>query len=593
MNRLQRLLMLIWHSTPVFTVIKLLLLIIQSLLPLALLYLTKILVDAIANSLSNVDRSAAFNQIIVLLLIAGMVSFITSVFQSLSELINTLQSQKLTDYMESILHNKSMTVDLEYYENAEYYDILQRAKKEVPYLPNKILNYLANIGQNSISLVAIVGLLISLHWGIVVVLLIMGIPTILIRLKYGKIIYQWQREITPVKRRARYYSALLTRDRAAKEIRLFNLGHIFNHRFRQLRWKLYRENFAIVRNRSVDKLSAQGFSGIIMFAAYSYIIYQTVQGRLTLGDLALYHQAFKRGQTAFTGILEGLSGFYENSLFLTNLYEFLDLQPKIDDLPQPKLVPQPIRKGIVFNNVSFQYATTTRQAIKNINLTLKPGETIALVGENGSGKTTLIKLLCRLYEPTSGNITIDGIDLSQFQIDHLRRQISVIFQDYMKYHLTVQENIWLGNTAISPTDNEIISKAALRAGADEVINSLPQGYYTLLGKQFDQGEELSIGQWQKIALARAFLRDSQVIILDEPTSAMDPQAEYEIFQKFRQLIKNQAAILISHRLSTVKMADCIYVMEQGSIIESGTHDELMELAGTYASLFKTQANNYQ
>lgn len=592
MPKITRALIYVWDSAPILTTIKAILIIIQGLLPLALLYLTKLVVDTIANSLTATDKQAAFNQIMFLLAVAGVVTLVNSLSQSLSQLVSTLQSQKITDYMEGKLHDKSMSVDLEYYENAEYYDMLQRAQQDAPNLPNQILNRLAEIGQNSVSLLAIVGLLFSYHWGIAIILFLVGIPTMLVRLKYAKIMYHWQRERTPIRRRANYYGALLTSDRSAKEIRLFNLGHIFSQRFRKLRWQLYRESFALARSRSAANLGAQGLSGIIMFAAYGFIIYQTVGGLLTLGDLALYHQAFKRGETAFNGVLGGLSGFYEDCLFLNNLYEFLDLQPKISEPLHPQLVPQPIQKGIVFNNVSFQYATTTRQALKNINLTIKPGETIALVGENGSGKTTLIKLLCRLYEPTSGSITVDGIDLRQFKLDQLRQQISVIFQDYMKYHLTAQENIWLGNIALAPTD-DTIGKAAFRSGAEEVIHHLPNGYDTILGKLFDQGEELSIGQWQKIALARAFLRDSQVIILDEPTSAMDPKAEYEVFQKFRQLIKDQSAILISHRLSTVKMADCIYVMDKGSIIESGTHNQLMQLQGIYTRLFETQAMNYR
>ena len=329
-----------------------------------------------------------------------------------------------------------------------------------------------------------------------------------------------------------------------------------------------------------------------MLAAYGFIIYQAFLGVIRIGDLVLYHEGLKRGQDALKGVLGRLSSLYEDNLFLANLYEFLDIKPKIAQPPHPKPIPQTMKTGIVFNNVNFQYTTTTRQALKDINLTIKPGEVIALVGENGSGKTTLIKLLCRLYEPTSGRITLDGINLCDFDITQLRRQFSVIFQDYVKYHFSAQDNIWLGNID-TPQNTDKIIAAARSSGADDVIKRLPQGYETMLGKWFEQGEELSIGQWQKVALARAFLRDSQVIVLDEPTSAMDPKAEYEVFEKFRQLIKNQAAILISHRLSTVKMADRIYVMDKGRIIESGTHEELIQLGGSYEFLFETQAKQYK
>ena len=592
MPPIKRALKFVWSSAPVFTTIKVALIIIQGLLPLTLLYLTKLIVDTVTNSVATTNKQAAFQEILFLIAIAGIITILISIAQSLSRLVSILQAQKVTDYMEVILHDKSMSVDLEYYETAEYYDKLQRAQKEAPTLPNQILHQLTEIGQNSISLVAIVCLLFSYHWGTALVLFAVSIPTVLVRLRYGKTIYQWKRKTTPIRRRAYYYGGLLTRDDSAKEVRLFNLGHVFSDRFHQLRWQLYRERFALEKNYSASNLAAQSCSGVIVFFAYSFIFYQTVHGLITIGDLALYHQAFKRGQSSFGGVLTGLSSFYEHSLFLTDLYEFLDLKPKIKEPIQPQLFPQPIKRGIVFNNISFQYATTNRQALKNISLSIKPGETIALVGENGSGKTTLIKLLCRLYEPTSGNISIDGINLRHFLLNDLRQQISVIFQDYMKYHLTAKENIWLGNVNYDP-HSEKIRKAAFRSGADQVVHNLPNGFDTILGKLFEQGEQLSIGQWQKIALARAFLRDSQIIVLDEPTSSMDPKAEYEVFQKFRQLIKDQAAILISHRLSTVKMADCIYVMDKGSIIESGTHDQLISLNGTYSRLFETQAKNYQ
>ncbi|BAZ34104.1 ABC-type multidrug transport system, ATPase and permease component [Cylindrospermum sp. NIES-4074] len=592
MLKIKRAILFVWQSAPLLTVAKSTLIILQGILPLASLYLTKLVVDAVSTSLTTPNKQVAFGQVMLLVALVGAVTLATALCESSANLVSTLQAQRVTDYMESILHAKSIEVDLEYYEDADYYDKLQRAQREAPERPTQIVNQLSQIGQNSISLIAIVGLLLSFHWGIAGVLFVVGIPSVLVRLKYAKVMYRWEKERTSIRRRAGYYSALLTSDRTAKEIRLFNLGSIFSQRFHKLRSQLYRESFAIAKRRSIANLTAQAVAGIVMFAAYGFIIYQTVQGILTLGDLALYHKAFGQGKSAFQGLLGGLSSLYEQNLFLTYLYEFLDLKPKVVEPSHPKPIPQPMQKGIVFNHVSFQYPNSTRQALKDVSLTIRPGEAIALVGENGSGKTTLIKLLCRLYEPTSGSITIDNIDLRQFKIAALRREISVIFQDYFKYHLTAQENIWLGNIDLPPND-ENISKAAYGSGAHEVITSLPQGYDTMLGKLFDQGEELSIGQWQKIALARAFLRDSQVIVLDEPTSALDPKAEEEVFQKFHQLIKGQAAILISHRLSTVKMADRIYVMEHGRIIESGTHEELMQLGGTYAHLFETQAQHYR
>ena len=583
---------LVWQSSPGWTIARLVLVVFQGLLPLATIYLAKLIIDTVTLNLQSANPERVFERVLPLIILAGAVTIFNSLCQSLTELVNTAHAQQVTDYMQGIIHAKSVEADLEYYENAKYHDALQRAQQEAPYRPPQILNRLAQATQNGISLVAMIGLLVSLHWGIIGLLLVATLPAVLVRMKFSKIMYGWQRRRTQLERQSMYLGWMLTNEQFAKEVRLFDLGFWFSEEYKQIRQQLYREKLALSSKRSLAFFLSQAFAGILIFAVFAYIIYQTVQGVLLLGDLVLYYQALQRGQNNLRLTLNNVSGLYEDNLFLANLYEFLDLKPRIVEADQPQTMPEKFKQGICFNNVSFQYADSARQALKNINLTIKPGETIALVGENGSGKTTLIKLLCRLYDPTSGNITIDGIDLKQFKIADLRRQVSVIFQDYAKYHFSAEENIRLGNIDVEPKDVNIFG-AAMRSGAHDVITKLPQGYDTVLGKLFDRGEELSIGQWQKVALARAFLRDSQVIVLDEPTSAMDPKAEYEIFRKFRELIKDQSAVLITHRLSTVKMADRIYVMDNGSIVESGTHEELMQLQQSYAHLFETQAQNYR
>jgi ATP-binding cassette, subfamily B, bacterial len=591
-SRLIPALQLVWKSSSKWTIIRICLITLQGLLPLASIYLVKLLVDIVTNGLVLANPKQTLEQIIPLLIGIAFTALIVLICNASSELVNTAQTQKVSDYMRSLLHAKSIEIDLAYYENPRYHDTLQRAQQEATYRPNQILTRLAQVGQNSLSLIAMVGLLLTLHWAITAVLLLGSAPSVLVRLRYTRELYQWQREWTPVERQSMYLSWLLTGEQFAKEVRLFGLGELFSQRFDRLRVQLYKAKLKLVGRRVLSFLSANVLSGILVGAIYGFILYQTLQGTLKLGDLVLYHQALQRGQSALKDLMSGLSGLYEDNLFLTNLYEFLDLKPSIVTPAHPKAMPQPIVKGIVFDHVNFQYADTTRQALKDISLTVRPKETIALVGENGSGKTTLIKLLCRLYDPTHGRITLDGIDLKDLDVCDLQQQISVIFQDYAKYHLPAQDNIWLGNVRLSPDDAAVVS-AAKRSGAHKVIQNLPHGYDTVLGKLFDGGEELSIGQWQKVALARAFLRNSQVIVLDEPTSAMDPKAEYEVFKRFRELIQDQAAILITHRLSTVKMADRIYVMEQGRIVESGCHDELIDKRGLYANLFETQARNYR
>jgi ATP-binding cassette subfamily B protein len=590
--RLGRALRLVWESGSGWTIASVAVLVVQAILPLLSFYLMKLVVDAVTTGIATSDKGAAFGQVAFLIGLAGIVTLVSHLCGSIEELVSEAQAQVVTDYMYSLLHAKCIEADLENYENPQYYNTFQRALDEASFRPTNVLKGLLQIGQNGVSLLALIGLLFSLHWSIAVILIVAVLPGTLIRLRYADQMYQWQRQKTRTERLANYFHWMLTEEWFAKEIRLFDLGSVFAGRFRNLRYQLHQEKLKIARNHSVTRLVTQTSSTLAVFGSYAFIAYRTVQGAITLGDLVMYHQVFQRVQGSFQGMLSSLTGLYSDNLFLSNLYEFLDLKPKVVEPVHPKLVPRPMQIGIVFNHVSFQYATSNRTALKDITLTIRPGEVVALVGENGSGKTTLIKLLCRLYDPGTGSITLDGIDLREFETTALRREISVIFQDYAKYNLTARDNIWFGNIGCLPT-HEGIEVAARRSGADEVITKLPQSYETILGNLFEGGEELSIGQWQKVALARAFLRNSQVIILDEPTSAIDPKAEYEVFKKFRQLIKGQAAILISHRLSTVKMADRIYVMAEGKIVESGTHDELMQLGSKYAHLFETQAQHYR
>jgi len=592
MFKLKSAFILIWQAAPNWAIARVVILILQGILPLASLYLTKLIVDVLAASTSVEDKTAVFEQIILFLVLLGVATLIIGIATSLGEMVNAAQSQRVVDHVESTLYHKAIDIDIEYYENPHYHDILQRAQREAPYRPNLILQHVTNVVQNLISLVAMAGLLLSLNWMVAGILFSASIPAMLVRFKYAGMMYRWQRRRTEVQRRASYFGWLLSTDRIAKEIRLYGVGKVFIDRFLQLKQELYHEQLQIIKKRSAANLAIQVISGILLLTAYGFIIYQTVSGALKLGDLVLYHQAFKRGQESLSQLIVNLSQLYEDNLFLANLDEFLALKPKLIEPVNSYPVPRPIQQGIVFKDVSFSYPNTSRTALKNINLTIKPGETIALVGENGSGKTTLVKLLCRLYDISSGSITIDGTDFREIDSRELQRHISVIFQDFARYNLSATDNIWLGNATLDPKDRRI-KEAARRAGADEVIQSLEHGYQHILGKQFGGGDELSGGQWQKIALARAFLRDSQVIVLDEPTSAMDPKAEERVFRKFRELIANQAAVLVTHRLSTVTMADCIYVMANGSIVESGNHQQLMTLNGIYAELFEIQARNYR
>ena len=590
--RLRRAVRFVWEAGPAWTLLSLILVLFQGFLPLLTLYLIKLIVDAVALALSAPDKAVAIREVSILIGIAAGVAVLNVLLQLASDLVREHQAATVTDHMYDILHTKSIEVDLQYYENPQYLDTLHRAQQEGPYRPTMILDGLVRVGQSSISLVAMAGLLFSFHWSLALVLFIAALPGVLVRLKHSGNMFRWQRKRTPSERRANYLSWVLTVYTHAKEVRLFDLGDIFKERFRNLRRMLRLERLSIVRTRALWDLGAQAGGTMVVFGAYAFIAYRTVHGAITLGDMVMYFQAFQRGLGFLQGMLGGMAKLYEDNLYISNLYDFLDLKPEITDPPHPRTVPRPMKRGLLYDRVSFRYPGGSRIVLREVSLSLAPGEVAAFVGENGSGKTTIIKLLCRLYDPSEGTISLDGIDLREFGIGALREEISVIFQDYARYHMTAQENIWFGNTALSPADHAI-PEAARSAGADPFISRLPRGYETILGKWFEDGEELSIGEWQKIALARAFLRKAQILVLDEPTGAMDAKSEYEVFTRFRSFLKGRSAILISHRFSTVRMADRIYVLDDGRITESGTHEMLVSLGGKYARLFERQARFYR
>jgi len=385
---------------------------------------------------------------------------------------------------------------------------------------------------------------------------------------------------------------MLTQAPHAKEIRLFDLGTLFQEWFKAIRATIRQERKTLEIHHTLSMLGVQTLTNLAVFGLFIFVAYRTLNGLLGIGDLVMYFQAIQRGYNSIQTLGQGISSLYESNLFLSNLYEFLALPQKIHNPPKPKVIPIPMKSGLVFDHVSYSYTGTDHSVVQDISLAIQPGEHIALVGKNGAGKTTLVKLICRLYDPTKGRITIDGLDIRDFNLRDLRAEISVIFQDFIHYHMSVQDNIRFGASPHS-VDIEQIELAAEQAGAADVISRLPNGYQTLLGKLFEGGEELSIGEWQKIALARAFLRQSQILVLDEPTSAMDAKAEAELFERFHALAKDRMAILISHRLSTVKMVDRIYFLDQGRVVEYGSHDELMGKHGQYSELFEMQARGYR
>jgi ATP-binding cassette subfamily B protein len=589
--RLDRAVRLVWQSAPGWTLGNAVLVVAQGLLPLAALFLIRQIVDAVTAGMSNPDKAAAFQDVLVWLLLAAGVGLLTALVRSLSDVASQAQSLLVTDHVSDLLHAQSILVDLEYYENPAYYNTMQRAQAEAPYRPTSIVNGLLQLFQNTISLVGVAGIFLAFSPLLGAVMLLAAIPGAFVRWHFARRSFRYEEQQAETERKAWYYHWMLTDSSHAKEVRLFNLGGLFKDRFQGLRRSLRQGRLELTRRRAASDFVVQALAALAIFGALGLAAYYTLMGRISLGDLTAIYLGFQIGLSSLQAILRSMAGLYEDNLFLSHFYQFLELQPAIHAPARPRVVPEPIQRGIDFQEVSFSYPNSQREALQGVNLFIAPSQVIALVGANGSGKTTLIKLLCELYHPGGGSIKVDGIDLRELDPVAWRRRISVVFQDYVHFYLTARENIWLGNIEIPP-ESQAIETAARRTGADSLIQRLPQGYDTNLGAWFEEGKELSFGEWQKIALARAFLRDAQIIVLDEPTSSLDPLAEAELFQQFRQLLQGKSAILISHRFSTVQMADFIYVLDQGRIIEKGTHAELLVQNGRYAEFYRAQAAHY-
>lgn len=589
---IRRAITLVWASAPGWTLASSILIVLQGILPLATLYILKLIIDAITAGITSRPVEGSFGAILPLLIIFCILLLITIFSRSLLGYVNEAQSTYTTDHVQEIIHAQSIEVDLEYYENPSYYDAFYRAQAEAPARPTRIVNGLVQVGQSAITLSATLILLVSFSWTLAVLLLGAMIPVAYMRWKYADIEYQWRKSRTSKERASYYFHWMLTGENHAKEIRLFDLGKRFIQRYRELRGQIRQEHLSISRKKVIADIAAQSVGILALFISFILIAYKTLDGSITLGDLVLYFGLIQQSQSFMNTLLMGLAGLYEDTIFLKNLYEFLDLHPKVTEADHPVPVPLKMDQGISFEHVHFRYPGSESLTLVDVNLTIPAGKTVALVGENGSGKTTLVKLLCRLYDPESGTITLDGIDIRTFRTLDLRKEISIIFQDYARYNLTARENIAFGSTAELVGDDDVM-KAAQASGADLVINHLDQRYETILGKMFENGAELSIGEWQKIALARAFIRDAQIIIMDEPTSSLDPLAEAEVLQQLKKLSEGRTTVIISHRLSSVKDADCIYFLESGRIVEHGTHDELIAQKRGYANVFETQARQYR
>ncbi|MFC3285479.1 ABC transporter ATP-binding protein [Litchfieldella rifensis] len=589
---LRRILPLLWQSSRKWTLLSTVLMALEVAFGMAVLYLLKQLVDVVTELLGSDAAVEGVGPVLWYVALTGGCTLAFLATRAMSSLAREAQGLLVADHVDQEIHSRAVRADLAFYESPRYFDTLQRARQTGNQRPAQVVGNLMMLIKNSLMLAAIVVLIITINWLLLPVLLIAIVPALLVRIHFTRYLYEWQRQRTQMERRASYLDWLMTSDIHAKELRLNQLGDYLRQSYADLRGLIRRERMRITQRRTRVELAVGSISTIAFFSALAYLAWQTAEGNNSVGDLVLFLLIFQRAQSMGQELVQEIAKFYEDHLYVGLLFEFLDIRPAIAEPECPVSVPAQPREGIRFEQVGFHYPGTDKMVLRNIDLSIRPGQIVALVGANGSGKTSLIKLLCRLYDPTSGRITLDGVDIREYGLEEYRRVFSVIFQDYGRYAATVRENIRFGDIR-QPVDTPSVEEAAIKAGADPFIQGLAAGYDTPLTRMFDNGQEISIGQWQKIALARAFMHRSNVIILDEPTSALDPGAEFELFENFRERIDHRAALVISHRLSTVRMADYIYVLDQGVIREAGTHDELIRQQGMYCELFSRQAYHYR
>ena len=578
---------LVWSTNKALFVALLTLTIAGGLVPAAVAWVGKLIVDAVVAAVEGEGTAEVALKWVAVE--AGLVALRAGIRHGL-DVCNQLLRAQLGHRVNVLILEKAQTLDLVHFEDSEFYDRMTRARREASSRPLGLVRKSFGVVQNAISLVSYAGLLFAFSPWAVLLLSVAAIPAFIAETRFaGQAfrIFKWR---SPETRKQMYLETVIAREDFAKEVKLLRLGPLLVQR--------YREIFAGLYDEDRDLTVRRGFWGYVLglvstgalYGAYAWIVVTTAARTISLGDMTMYLLVFKQGQAAFSAILQAIGGMYEDNLYLSNLYEFLEQEvPSEDGTATVGVTPG---DGVRFEDVSFTYPDSTTPAVQGLSLHIRPGQRLALVGHNGSGKTTLIKLLTRLYTPSSGRVLLDGTDLQEWQGEALRRRIGVIFQDFVKYQFLVGENIGVGDVD-RIEDEPAWSSAADKGMAAPFIEEFPDGYNTQLGRWFKGGRELSIGQWQKVALSRAFMRtDADVLVLDEPTSAMDAEAEAQIFQRLMDLTQDQIAVLISHRFSTVRMADHIVVLDAGQLVEQGTHEELMALEGPYARLFTLQAQGY-
>ncbi len=605
------LLKLVWQTHRGYTVTMIALRLLLAFIPVATLWVGKLIIDAVVAATR--DPSASLRGLWQLVALEAAIVLTGEALSRASRLVESLLGDLFSNHTSIRLMAHAATLDLYQFEDPDFYDRLERARRQTTGRL-VLLTQLLSMGQESLTLLSLGAALFVFSPWLLLLLAVAVLPSFLGETHYAALQYSLLFRWTPERRQLDYLRYLGASDRPAKEVQMFGLASWLIERYRTLADKFYEENrwLSIRKGLVSTALSVVGTLGY--YAAYVYILWRAVLGAISLGTLTFLASSFSRSRDLIQRLLSGASGIYEQALYLKDLFEFFETRPTITSPPGAPEVPQPIRAGFVFEDVGFQYAGSDRWAVRHVNFNLRPGERLALVGENGAGKTTLTKLLARLYDPTEGRILLDGRDLREYDLHSVRRAIGVIFQDFVRYDLRFDENVGVGeisqvqdylnaaqngkaaDQAASSIDGQVpetIVAAAEKSLATTLLPRLTEGYRQMLGRRFEGGVDLSGGEWQKIALARAYMRDAQVLILDEPTASLDARAEYEVFKRFSELVRGRMAVIISHRFSTVRIADRIIVLSDGAVIEEGSHDELLSKTGLYAELFALQAEGYR
>ncbi|MEO8109316.1 MAG: ABC transporter ATP-binding protein [Ginsengibacter sp.] len=592
LTNVPKFLKLVYQTNPWLTIFNAIFRIILAVMPLVMLYVGKLIIDEIihlvrSSSLANGSHAYLWK----LVVIEFAMVIVMNAMNKIVTLFDTLLGDLFANHTSLKIMAHAATLDLDQFEDSVFYDKLERARLQAAGRATLLTQVLTQM-QDVITMSFLgVGLIFFNPW-FTFILLFSTIPSFIGEYYFNSKTYALARSQMARRRELDYISYVGASDQTAKEVRVFDLSAFFMNRYRSIFLKLYKDTSGLAKRRTAWGVGLTMLGTVGYYIAFIFIIKQVVAGLLTIGSLTFLLGSIRQLGSSLQSVIKRFSTVSQGALYLTDFFDFFTLKSRMKIATNPRPFPKPIQHGFTFENVGFRYLNTTRWANRNLNFTLHAGEKLALVGENGAGKTTLVKLLVRLYDPTEGRILLDGYDLREYDLTEVRAEMGIIFQDFLRYQMTTNENIAVGN--IKELDNkDLIIKSARQSLASSIIERLPNKYDQMLGRHFAQGVELSGGEWQKVALARAYMRDAQLVILDEPTAALDARSEYEVFQRFSELTQNKSALLISHRFSTVRMANRILVLNNGEIQEIGSHEELLEKGGQYAELFQLQAMGYR